>query len=350
VSVSFRTVAVSSVVVVAIAACGGSEPPPKPPAPPQAPTDPQWLGGVASACAKIASCTYAHDAPRLRDPGACVDWFAGHFDAAANARDVDPLQRCVESAKGCEQVNACVHGAGDPRAVEFCSKRPGVVSGCDGDRLVSCGDDSAAESSVVDCAKLGATCRETKSTGGLVMRACVSPQKCPPGAPEARCDGNAVLSCRDGAMDRVACKPGTQCEERKDESGESLATCELPGRRRCDLLGSRRCEDDRLVECERGAGSAAGKARVSDCAGLGLRCLGVGPRAGCYVPSNVECDKELLPRCDAGKVVFCAAGRVTKIACASLGLGACKEAARGPLAACEDTTPATPIGPFAPAK
>lgn len=331
--------------VVLAVACGGTEPPPKPPAAAPAPTDPQWVAGVAGACAKIASCTHAHDAPRLRDPGACVDWFVGHLDSAANAKEADPLQRCVDGAKGCDQVNACVHGAGDPRAVEFCAKRPGVVSGCDGDRLVSCGDDSAAESTVADCAKIGGACRETKATGGLVMRACFSPQKCPAGAPEARCDGNAVLSCRDGAMERFACRPGTQCEERRDESsGEAIASCELPGRRRCDLLGSRRCENDRLIECERGAGSA-GKARVSDCAGLGLHCVGVGPRAGCYVPANVECDKELLPRCETGKLVFCAAGRVTKVACSALGLGPCNPAARGPMAACEDTAPATPLAP-----
>jgi hypothetical protein len=315
--------------VVAVA-CGGSEPPPKPPAAAPPPSDPQWLGGVASACAKVASCTHAVDAPRLRDPGACVDWFV------ANPSEV--LQRCVETAKGCEQVNACVHGAGDAKAVEFCGKRQGVVSGCDGDRLVSCGDASGAESYVVDCPKLGATCRETRAAGGVIVRGCFSAQKCPAGAPEARCDGNAVLTCRDGAMERVDCKPGTKCEERKDGSGEAIATCELPGRRRCDLLGSRRCEDDRLVECERGPN--ASKARVSDCAGLGLHCNGVGLRAGCYVPTNVECDKEMLPRCEQGKLVFCAAGRITKLACADLGLGACNAHARGPMAACEDTTPA----------
>lgn len=322
-------------------ACGGSEPPPKPPVAAPPPKDPQFLSGVAGACAKIASCTNANDAPRLRDPGACVDWFVGKYDPA------DPLQRCVEGAKGCEQVNACVHGAGDPKAVEFCAKRGGVVSGCDGERLVSCGDASGAESYVVDCAKLGASCRETRAAGGIIVRGCFSAQKCPAGAPEARCDGNAVLTCRDGAMDRAPCKPGTNCEERKDGAGEAIATCELPGRRRCDLLGSRRCEGDRLVECERERGqtAAAAKARVSDCAGLGLHCSGVGPRAGCYVPSNVECDKEMLPRCELGKLVFCAAGRVTKLACSDLGLGPCNAHARGPMAACEDTTPAASLNP-----
>ncbi len=330
-------VAVVAVVLAAIAACGGQEPPAKPPPAVVTPSDPQWLPAVAAACAKIASCTHAHEAPRLRDPGACVDWWIAHTDPKEPA----PLQKCLADAKTCDQVNACMHGGGDARAVAFCAQRPGVVSGCDGDRFISCGDDDAQESRVVDCAAMGASCREMKAAGGLVLRGCYSPQKCPPGAPEARCDGDAVLSCRDGAMERVACRPGTKCEERRDESGEAVASCVLPGSRRCDLLGARRCENDRLVECERPG--SLGKVRVSDCAGMGLHCLGTGPRAGCYVPANVECDKELLPRCDGGKLVFCAAGRVTKVSCASLGLGPCNPAARGPMAACEDNAP--PVQP-----
>ena len=330
--------AVKRPIVVALnvalaAACGGTEPAPKPPAPAPVQSDPQWIAGVAASCAKIVSCTHAHDTPRLRDPNACVDWWIAHADS----KEPDPLQSCLGSAKTCDQVNACMHGNGDARAVEFCKQHPGVASGCEGDRLVSCGDDSAAEASVIDCTKMGASCREMKSAGGLVVRACYSPQKCPPNAPDARCDGpNAVVACRDGAIERVVCKPGSQCVEHKDESGENAASCELPGRRRCDLLGARRCEDDRLVECE-GRG-ASGKVRVSDCAGMGLHCLGTGVRAGCYVPSNVECDKELLPRCENGKLVFCAAGRLTKIACSSIGLGACNPAAKGPMAACEEAT------------
>lgn len=328
------TIAAACAVFIAIAGCGGSEPPPKPPAPAPPPSDPAWLSGVASACAKVASCTHTGEAARLRDPGACVDWFT--------ANPSEALQRCVTGAKGCEQVNACVYGAGDAKAVELCAKRQGVVSACDGDRLVSCGDASGAESYVVDCAKMGATCREAKSGAGIIVRSCFSPQKCPAGAPEARCDGNAVLTCRDGAMERAECKSGTKCEERKEE-GEATASCELPGRRRCELLGSRRCEGDTLVECERASGGSASKPKIADCSALGLACRGVGPRAGCLVPANVECDKEMLPRCEQGKLVFCAAGRLTKLACSDLGLGPCNPGARGAMAACEDTSPATPL-------
>jgi hypothetical protein len=42
----------------------------------------------------------------------------------------------------------------------------------------------------------------------------------------------------------------------------------------------------------------------------------------------------MLPKCEGGALVFCAAGRVEKVACASIGMGACDPAARGPVAAC----------------
>ena len=323
-----RTLVLSSLVLVALtAACGGQEPPPKPPAQDKVQPDPAWLASVAKSCARIASCAHGHDAPRLRDPGACVDWWLAHGDP----QSPDPLQKCLAQAATCDQVGACMHGAGDARAAAFCTARPGVVSGCDGDRLVSCGDDDAQESTVTDCTALGASCREQRAPGGLVVRACFAPQKCPQGAPEARCDGpGAVLGCHDGAIERIACPTGTKCEEHKDDSGEATASCRLPGRRRCDALGARRCEGDRLIEC----GGSDGRVRITDCVGYGLRCTGMGPRAGCYVPANVECDKEMLPKCENGDVVFCAAGRLERVSCSGLGMGACNPTARGLVAAC----------------
>ncbi len=324
-------------------ACGGQEAPARSVGSSPGQKDPPALQQVSIACARIASCARAHDIPRLRDPSACFDWWLAHADP----RVPDPLHACLTQATTCQGIETCMHGAGDARAAQFCAARPGVVSGCDDNRLVSCGDEEGLESTVTDCASVGATCREVKSAGGLMTRACYEAQKCPPGAPEARCDGDrAVLSCHDGAIEHARCAPGTRCEEHRDESGEASASCELPGRRRCGVLGGRHCEGDHLVEC---AGQdPVGKIRVSDCAGFGLRCSGTGPRAGCYVPADVECDKEMLPRCaDSGRsLVFCAAGRTVKITCSSLGMGACDPTARGAIAACSPRVRnATPPAP-----
>lgn len=317
------------VLLVALGACAAKETPPGPPPPRVGAPDPSLLAPMARTCARLAACAHGHDNPVLRDPGACVEhWLSEGAERA-------PLYRCLSEASSCERVRACLSGAGDARAAEFCERRAGAVSGCDGDRLVSCGDDDILESTVVDCAAMGASCREVRAAGGLVLRACFSPSACPPGAPAARCDGpTTVLTCADGAVDRVTCPVGTRCEEHRDETGEATATCQLPGQRRCDALGSRRCDGDRLVECQRSG--ASGRLRVTDCASLGLLCAATGPRAGCYVPSRVECDKEMLPRCEGGgaEVVFCAAGRVARIACTAIGMGRCEPAGRGTIAAC----------------
>lgn len=304
-------------------ACGPGEPPPKAPPPPAPVKDPAVIPTASRACARTTACS-----ARFKDPGACVEWWM--------AAGSEPLKKCLDAATSCEAVTTCLHGGGDARAAAFCGQR-GVVSGCDGNRLVSCSDDDTHEATVVDCAAMGATCAEIKSAGGLVLRACSAPSKCPAGTPDVRCDGpGAVVSCRDGAYERVACPAGTKCEEHRDEVGDAAASCVIPGQRRC-VGGLRRCEEDRLVECERG------KTKVTDCVGQGLRCAGVGPRAGCYVPENVECDKEMLSRCDGDSVVFCAAGRLEKIACASIGLGPCDPAARGPFAACSPSAPAKAV-------
>lgn len=236
-----------------------------------------------------------------------------------------------------------MRGGGDAGVAAFCSQRAGVVAGCEGERLVSCSGDDAHESTVIDCAAMGASCREVKAAGGLALRACWSESRCPSGAPEARCDGpGAVLSCRDGAVDRVTCKPGTECVEGRGEGGETTASCRLPRAGRCDTRGARYCEQGRLVACERGGDGGA--ARITDCAGFGLGCAGVGPRAGCSVPANVECERELLPRCDGDALVYCVAGRLAKVSCAELGLGPCHPSAKGPIAGCtaRAPTPGTP--------
>jgi hypothetical protein len=309
-----RAIAVLAVIVFA---CGGQEPPAKPPPAPPPPADPPALASIAKACARVTACAHG-DARRFRDPSACVEWWLGEPE--------HPLRKCLGEATNCEQTTACLRGGGDARAAAFCGQRQGVVSGCDGERLVSCGDDDSA---FADCAAIGATCKEIPKAAGVTVRACISPQKCPAGAPDARCDGpGAVITCRDGAIERVVCRPGTTCQERPD-SGE--AACDTP--RRCGVRGTKRCEDGRLVECD--PSGPYSKAKVTDCAGLGLRCSGLGPRASCLVPTDVECDSAILPRCEGASLVFCAAGRLAKVPCSGIGLSTCDPSAKGPIAACK---------------
>jgi hypothetical protein len=291
---------------------------------------PAWLDEVAARCARIASCAHPHDAPRLRDPSACVAWWVGRARDDAN----DPIHTCVDAARTCGDVNACVHGGADARAAAFCSARSGVMSACEANQLMSCAADAPAESQRVDCGALGARCEEHQ-TGGLVVRGCFSSRLCPPNAPEERCDGDAIVTCHDGAVGRVACARGTRCEEHVEPNGERSAMCEpLHEHAHCTEVGGRWCRGDVLIECT--VHGHFGDVRVSDCAGAGLRCAsaGEGARAACVVKRPVECEPGPA-RCDGDDgLAFCAAGRMLKVSCRGLGLGPCDPDAQGPAAAC----------------
>ena len=322
----FAAVALAVMAVVA-AACGSSPPPPpaKPP-PPRGPLRPAGFDQVTAKCAQIASCAHPHDPLRVRDPSLCVDqWLTARDQPGTNAL-------CLLKAKTCADVDACLHGA-DARAAQFCARSAGVLSACDENRLVTCASDELRESTAVDCGALGATCTEARVAGGLVVRGCASPKLCPPDAPETRCDGAAVVSCRDGMVERVPCEPGDTCEEHKDEGGESYALCHPRADRRCLDFGASRCDGDRAIECVAGRGGHFGVQKVIDCGKADLTCAVRGSRAACVVREGASCVRGPA-RCEGDLLVFCAAGAEAKVPCAKLGLGPCDPGARGPEAAC----------------
>ncbi|MGH7331063.1 MAG: hypothetical protein ACREJX_22165, partial [Polyangiaceae bacterium] len=221
-----------SIVVVFVAACGGSKPVALSPKIAHT-TPPQGFAQVTSMCAKITSCARPYDAPEFRDPSACVD----HLLLRGTE---DPKTACLAKSKSCKDVSQCVHGDADAVAGAFCSSHPGVLSACDGRHFVTCAD-PAEDSTVVDCGKLGGTCSENRLEGGLVVRGCTSQTLCPAGAPETRCDGErALIACRDGLVDRAICKPGNRCTAHHDPDGESAA-CAPASAGRCTGEGSGEC-------------------------------------------------------------------------------------------------------------
>jgi hypothetical protein len=311
----------------AIAACQSSAPEastPQTPLPPEGAR--AWLSEVARSCALVASCAHTHDAPLFGDPATCADWWLTHPPG-----ERDAVHACLLAARTCDAVDACTREHGDARAAAYCASHAGVLTGCDGDRFVTCTGDDTAESTAVDCAALSGKCRENNMPGGLLVRACFSAALCPATAPDARCDGKkAIVSCHDGAVERTACPEGTRCEEHQDADGDRTASCESPRHERCSDPGARYCAGDRLVTCEpRGH---FGDVRVTDCATFGMRCAGVGPRASCVSPTP-ECTSAPA-RCDGEAITFCAGGSRVRVSCASIGLGACDPDAHGAQAGC----------------
>ena len=327
--VRFARVLGPAAVLVAVACCHGGTVP-------STPGLSERIDLAARTCARVASCAHAHDAPRDRDPSACVDAWVARARA-----DVEPFETCVAGAVDCEEVDTCMRARGNAVATAYCRANPGARSGCDGNRLVTCTEDDPTESSSTDCATFGATCGESKQAGGLLTRSCLSSTQCPAGAPEVRCDGTrAIVGCHDGAVDRTACIGGAHCEEHRGADGTPSAICESPGHRHCDAVGKRWCEQGKLVSCI--PHGPIGEAMVSDCAALGLACDDHAETgAACVVPGPRACEHGGA-RCDGDALTFCAAGRRFRVACRDLGFSVCDPDAHGVDAACAPAPPRAP--------
>lgn len=266
-----------------------------------APTPADRLDLAARICAKVTSCAHPHDAPRDRDPAACVDASMAH-----PIKESDPLEACILAARSCAAVDACARDRADASTTSYCRSHPGTRTGCDGNHFIKCSPDDPAESTAVDCRAFGASCGDLPAAGGLMARGCISPSLCPAGAPEVHCDGAlGVVTCRDGATERTACPAAARCEEHKGNDGAVSAACQSA--------------DPRDEHADLGA------ARVAP-----------GPRA---------CE-HAAPTCEGDTLTFCAAGRRFHVSCPQIGLGTCDPDARGVDAACSQATrgsvPASP--------
>jgi hypothetical protein len=317
-----------------VSSCAASSPDPK-----RAAADPiasEWFDAVTATCARIASCAHPHDTPKYREPSACVDYWMAHVK-----RHDDPRNVCIMHAKTCDSVDECLHEPSDARAIAYCRAHPQSTGTCDEDRLIACASDDPDESSAVDCAALAAKCSQRDEPGGLITRTCVSTTRCPANAPETRCEdarsddtkeSSAILTCREGAIGRVACAEGTRCTEHREDNGDISAGCEpVFGHAHCDQVGARYCAGDRLVECQ--AHGHFGTPTVSDCASFGLVCADEGKASHCVAKGPSHCEPH-APKCAGAALTFCAAGREVHIDCARLGLGPCDPDAHGVEAAC----------------
>lgn len=314
-----KTKIFSSIIVVSCAASSSRHTESTPTAPT---TD---LARIARQCALVASCADAHDSTAFRTPRACVDWYV------VNARDEAPLADCVMKAKSCADMSHCTHVRADGLAETFCKAHPGTLSACDGNELLECEGDSSIESTATDCVALGGTCGEHKNAG-LVERGCISPRMCPQGAPEHRCDGDAVIDCDDGIADKNACPPGSHCVSGKDENGAPTARCRSARGRECTLAGSAFCEGDVAYVCVQN-GRFAGL-HSADCGALGLACTVRSGRVACVRRGPAECAAEPAT-CSGDELRFCAAGESFHVSCKELGFASCDPAGGGGEALCQ---------------
>lgn len=284
--------------------------------------DPRWLSQIATTCALVTSCAHGHESEGERDPSRCMAAWLVELDGLRPTAE----QTCLLEAKTCAQVQACEKKP-DARAVSYCKAHPHGTA-CEGTVRIVCGDDPD-EAESVDCASLGGTCGQVAHAGGLTESACLSPSMCPQGSKEGRCEGpKTVVTCADGAAERIACKANETCVARTDDDGAERASCEVAGAPRCSSPGARYCEGDRLVACNGPRGNDKAQVSVVDCGALGLRCDGQGKAAGCYVLGPTDCAAEDAPTCSEGALAFCALGRKLRVECTSIGAPACEGGTR----------------------
>jgi hypothetical protein len=314
-----RTIAVAALAAVVVAC---AENPPEPPAAPPRPSPPPpALEARVRACVFAASCARPTDAAALRDPTTCVT------RALALSEHV-PALRCLESARSCADVDACLGRGRDPEeAKRSCDAHPGALVFCDGNRLVSCEGDRPR---LTYCAELRGTCSELRVSNGIVVRGCASNALCDGNAPPQRCDGEAaIVTCQQGLAERARCPVGTRCREESSGGGEVEARCVPVGTRPCVPGAIDRCEGTKLVSCLVGE-DGRGTRVETDCAASGLRCGSMGQDAACIAGDHCQPG---AAKCEGGVLRFCAAGIPVNAHCDRYGLGACRASTNG-AAAC----------------
>lgn len=168
----------------------------------------------------------------------CLTGDVHRFDGCGQARD--KAEEC--GAAGCRDGRCLIP---DPDACEGLSP----VGRCDGEQVRGC---IAGRPFVRDCAALGKRCVQTDE-GALCRKP--SPDDCDRHQPLPRCEGDALLSCRDGRLERHDCAArGGQCGPVPGSDGPA---CRAIARRdsapsedptgRCGPCG---CDDDRVAAVE----------------------------------------------------------------------------------------------------
>ncbi len=279
-------------------------------------------------CARISSCARKNDPQQYREASQCVErWLAW-------SEENNVAVHCFGSALSCSDVDKCMHRRNDARVTAICNKHSGESTFCDGETLYQCDDENDEESRAIACNEVKGECKEHATHDSLSARACLSPEMCPPGAPESRClDTVTLLTCDSGAAERTSCDPGETCQNVRDENSEPTAYCAKSEQKQCTRIGQRYCEGSKLVRCT--PAGARGAAEVLDCARYGLACDGSSASPACRVPVELIGCHDSTARCrGSDQLEFCALGLRVAVSCKALGFASCDPDGNGLEAAC----------------
>lgn len=255
----------------------------------------------------------------FREADRCVEQALSRI--AERAEAVTP-EHALHFARMVECARTAATCADYTRCADFGVACSGVVQPrCDGTVRNACSTPGGNfQPRTFDCAAW--------SGGSCAGGACVYPSAgatcASPGA--ARCDGDTRVYCRQGATGaggvelRAACPAGTRCVG-PSAFGTGDVSCYPLGTCAAEAL---RCDGDTLVYCGSMGGSLV--ELRSDCAAVGRRCGANARGQSACVPAATECaaaTSGTSGTCEGGAIRVCIEGRVRRIDCASVGLGAC---------------------------
>ena len=196
-----------------------------------------------------------------------------------------------------QQGKACIAQTDRVFCGEPCS--PTQTPRCDGNVLLSCIDGNLERT---DCRALEQTCR-TDSQG---IGSCG--QVCPPGlTAEGDCDGAFLRRCDGDLFVNVDCASlAATCQEGADGISRCVAACPS------DVDSKGRCQGSRLLRCD------VETLVDVDCGASGLSCL-VDAAGQAYCGTPCPNDLDSFGYCDGGIVRKCLGGRTTEEDCAAEG-------------------------------
>lgn len=229
---------------------------------------------------------------------------------------------CVKSTTECAAVKECLKPSGADQAAA-CKGKNGPV--CSGDVAVECANGSPVLAE--DCGAAGLHCFSGAS------QAVCGTDACDPSSAKDSCDGDFIVHCNEGALQRENCKLKIEVTCSSDGMGETCSThagdtCAMvSGEAKCvgsgdacdDSTFAAKCDGTTVITC------TGGKTARVDCAALDshLTCKDHGGGQVECTGAGTECDDKTPETCKDGVISYCFWGKKTTLDCKSYGYSGC---------------------------
>jgi hypothetical protein len=276
------------------------------------PPDPVSLDQLIEACIVTSACG-VKKWPKVSN---CVDAYYDLAKPQAITLTYDKVYQCVRAAEGnCTDVFTCY---GSNRYAGSCDTT--YTATCDSDQAFSC-DAIARKVFIYDCAVAKLSC-QTKKTSSV--DAYCSRGTCTPGKYKTACEGDTVLSCVDGVIQVDDCTArGLYCGTH--EVTGALGCLGNQKKKYCGLDPTKppfqpSCNGNTAVTCENY------QKHNEDCSKRDYKKV---CKIGMCTYAGSECTESDFNRCKGEQLQYCKEGKWQTLSCASMNLGACKQAVHG---------------------